>query len=446
MKNFRLNLIFRILLLCGSILLEVYIYNNTQFNATLGILFLLIIYQIFSLIRFIDTTNKELARFILSIKYSDFSQTFTGMPKDKSFDTLREAFSEVINMFKSTRSEKEENYRYLQTVMQHIGVGLISFDKEGKVELLNNAAKKILNIPFLNNVKSLDKVSKGLSDTFLTLTSGDKKTIKIIDEDEIVQLILYATEFKMRNKNYVLVSVQNIQTELEEKEMEAWQKLIRVLTHEIMNSITPISSLASTINLMINSHPPDENVFSDEKLKDIIDAVNTIQKRSEGLIHFVDNYRNLTRIPKPNFQIFLIKELFDRVEKLMKQRLLDQNIKFEKTVYPETLSLTADSEMIEQVLINLIINAMSALVGRGNPEINLSARLNERGKVIIRVTDNGFGIPEDVQEKIFIPFYTTKKDGSGIGLSLSRQIIRAHGGNIRVSSIPNKETTFTLRF
>ncbi|KAB2840490.1 MAG: ATP-binding protein, partial [Melioribacteraceae bacterium] len=386
MKNFRLNLIFRILLLCGSILLEVYIYNNTQFNATLGILFLLIIYQIFSLIRFIDTTNKELARFILSIKYSDFSQTFTGMPKDKSFDTLREAFSEVINMFKSTRSEKEENYRYLQTVMQHIGVGLISFDKEGKVELLNNAAKKILNIPFLNNVKSLDKVSKGLSDTFLTLTSGDKKTIKIIDEDEIVQLILYATEFKMRNKNYVLVSVQNIQTELEEKEMEAWQKLIRVLTHEIMNSITPISSLASTINLMINSHPPDENVFSDEKLKDIIDAVNTIQKRSEGLIHFVDNYRNLTRIPKPNFQIFLIKELFDRVEKLMKQRLLDQNIKFEKTVYPETLSLTADSEMIEQVLINLIINAMSALVGRGNPEINLSARLNERGKVIIRVT------------------------------------------------------------
>ena len=250
----------------------------------------------------------------------------------------------------------------------------------------------------------------------------------------------------MRNKNYVLVSVQNIQTELEEKEMEAWQKLIRVLTHEIMNSITPISSLASTINLMINSHPPEENVFSDEKLKDIIDAVNTIQKRSEGLIHFVDNYRNLTRIPKPNFQIFLVKELFDRVEKLMKQRLLDQNIKFDCTVYPSSLTLTADSEMIEQVLINLIINAMSALVGRGNPEINLSARLNERGKVVIRVTDNGFGIPEDVQEKIFIPFYTTKKDGSGIGLSLSRQIIRAHGGNIRVSSIPNKETTFTLRF
>lgn len=446
MNNFRLNLIIRILLLCGSILLEVYIYNNTEFNATLGILFLLIIYQIFSLIRFIDTTNKELARFILSIKYSDFSQTFTGMPKDKSFDALREAFSEVINMFKSTRSEKEENYRYLQTVMQHIGVGLISFDKEGKVELINNAAKKILNIPFLNNVKSLDKVSKGLADTFLNLNSGDKKTIKIIDEDEIVQLILYATEFKMRNKNYVLVSVQNIQTELEEKEMEAWQKLIRVLTHEIMNSITPISSLASTINLMINSHPPEENVFSDEKLKDIIDAVNTIQKRSEGLIHFVDNYRNLTRIPKPNFQIFLVKELFDRVEKLMNQRLLDQNIKFECTVYPTSLTLTADSEMVEQVLINLIINAMSALVGRGNPEINISARLNERGKVVIRVTDNGFGIPDDVQEKIFIPFYTTKKDGSGIGLSLSRQIIRAHGGNIRVSSIQNKETTFTLRF
>ncbi|MBU2492855.1 MAG: GHKL domain-containing protein [Bacteroidetes bacterium] len=446
MKSFRLNLIFRIFLLCASILLEVYVYYNTEFTATIGILFLIIIYQIFSLIRFIDTTNKELARFILSIKYSDFSQTFTGMPNDKSFDSLREAFNEVINKFKSTRSEKEENYRYLQTVMQHIGVGLISFDKEGKVELLNNAAKKILNIPYLNNVKSLDKITKGISDTFLTLNSGDKKTIKIIDSDEIVQLILYATEFKMRNTNYTLVSIQNIQTELEEKEMEAWQKLIRVLTHEIMNSITPISSLASTINLMINNHTEGDYVFSEEKLKDITDAVNTIQKRSEGLIHFVDNYRNLTRIPKPNFQIFPIKELFDRVEKLMKQKLLDQNIKFDCKVFPETLSLTADSEMIEQVLINLIINAMNALSGRGNPEINLSARTNERGKIIIKVTDNGFGIPEDVQEKIFIPFYTTKKDGSGIGLSLSRQIIRAHGGNIRVSSIPNKETTFTLRF
>lgn len=446
MKSFRLNLIIRILLLCFSILLEVYIYYNTQFTATLGILLLLIIYQIISIIRFIDTTNKELARFILSIKYSDFSQTFTGMPKDKSFEALRDAFNEVINKFKSTRSEKEENYRYLQTVMQHIGVGLLSFDKEGKVELINNAAKKILNVPYLNNIKSLEKISKGLSETLLNLNSGDKKTIKIVDEDEIVQLILYATEFKMRNRNYTLVSVQNIQTELEEKEMEAWQKLIRVLTHEIMNSITPISSLASTINLMINSHPENENVFSDEKLNDIIQAVNTIQKRSEGLIHFVDNYRNLTRIPKPNFQIFPIKEMFDRVEKLMKQKLIDQNIKFECTVYPPSLSVTADPEMVEQVLINLIINAMSALAGRGNPEIILSARTNERGKIIIRVTDNGFGIPEDVQEKIFVPFYTTKKDGSGIGLSLSRQIIRAHGGNIRVSSIPNKETTFTLRF
>lgn len=446
MKSFRLNLIVRILMLCASILLEVYIYTETQFTATLGILFLLIIYQIVSMIRFIDTTNKELARFLFSIKYSDFSQTFSTLPKDKSFETLSDAFNEVINKFKSTRSEKEENYRYLQTIMQHIGVGLISFDKDGKVELLNNAAKKILNIPYLNNIKMLEKVSKGISNIIMNLKSGEKATVKIIDDDEIVQLIIYATEFKMRGKEYTLVSVQNIQTELEEKEMEAWQKLIRVLTHEIMNSITPISSLASTINLMINSHPENENVFSDEKLQDITEAVNTIQKRSEGLIHFVDNYRNLTRIPKPNFQIFQVKELFDRIEKLMKQRLIDQNIKFEANVYPASLSLTADPEMIEQVLINLIINAMNALTGRGNPEITISARTSERGKVIIRVTDNGFGIPEDVQEKIFVPFYTTKKDGSGIGLSLSRQIIRAHGGNIRVTSIPNKETTFTLRF
>jgi nitrogen fixation/metabolism regulation signal transduction histidine kinase len=350
-----------------------------------------------------------------------------------------------MKKFRETRSEKEEHAKFLQTVMQHIGIGLIAFDNKGKITLINNAAKRIFKIQFLNNIASLNRVSQNLGNELAAMKLGDKITIKLIDANEIIQLLAYATELKMRNEDYTLIAIQNIQSELEEKEMEAWQKLIRVLTHEIMNSITPISSLASTINTMI-SEPHKNNIFDSDDIDDIKSAMSTIQKRSDGLIHFVNNYRNLTKIPKPNFQIFPVKNLFERVEKLTEKKIKENGISSECLILPENLELTADIEMLEQVLLNLVINSIHALRNTVNAEIRLIARLNERGKTIIKVIDNGPGIPDEVYEKIFIPFFTTKKDGSGIGLSLSRQIVRAHGGNIRVSSIPNKETSFTLRF
>ncbi|MGD8778044.1 MAG: ATP-binding protein [Ignavibacteria bacterium] len=422
-----------------------YIFYNTELHATLFIIILTILYQIIALIKFINHTNDELARFILSIKYSDFSQSFSSPRLGKSFSDLSNAFNEVMKKFRETRSEKEEHAKFLQTVMQHIGIGLIAFDNKGKITLINNAAKRIFKIQFLNNIASLNRVSQNLGNELAAMKLGDKITIKLIDANEIIQLLAYATELKMRNEDYTLIAIQNIQSELEEKEMEAWQKLIRVLTHEIMNSITPISSLASTINTMI-SEPHKNNIFDSDDIDDIKSAMSTIQKRSDGLIHFVNNYRNLTKIPKPNFQIFPVKNLFERVEKLTEKKIKENGISSECLILPENLELTADIEMLEQVLLNLVINSIHALRNTVNAEIRLIARLNERGKTIIKVIDNGPGIPDEVYEKIFIPFFTTKKDGSGIGLSLSRQIVRAHGGNIRVSSIPNKETSFTLRF
>lgn len=445
MKKFHLQLIFRILLLSSTMFLVFYIFYNTELHATLFIIILTILYQIIALIKFINHTNDELARFILSIKYSDFSQSFSSPRLGKSFSDLSNAFNEVMKKFRETRSEKEEHAKFLQTVMQHIGIGLIAFDNKGKITLINNAAKRIFKIQFLNNIASLNRVSQNLGNELAAMKLGDKITIKLIDANEIIQLLAYATELKMRNEDYTLIAIQNIQSELEEKEMEAWQKLIRVLTHEIMNSITPISSLASTINTMI-SEPHKNNIFDSDDIDDIKSAMSTIQKRSDGLIHFVNNYRNLTKIPKPNFQIFPVKNLFERVEKLTEKKIKENGISSECLILPENLELTADIEMLEQVLLNLVINSIHALRNTVNAEIRLIARLNERGKTIIKVIDNGPGIPDEVYEKIFIPFFTTKKDGSGIGLSLSRQIVRAHGGNIRVSSIPNKETSFTLRF
>jgi len=445
MKNFRLNLVVRILFISVSIIVLFYLYYNTNLLASLVIVLLLVILQVFLLIWYIDKTNKELARFFQSINYSDFSQTFSAKSLGGSFKELHGAFNEVMLQFQKTRSEKEEHYRYLQTVIQHVGVGLISFNQDGEIEFINNAAKKILRISSLHKIEQLNSVSKDLGTSLLKVRNGERTTIKLVDENELIQLMVNAIEFKLRDRIYTLISLQNIQSELEEKEMDAWQKLIRVLTHEIMNSITPISSLAGTMNNLL-SDSSNKEYLSNESIADIKSAINTIQKRSDGLLHFVDDYRSLTKIPKPDFEIFKIETLFTRIEKLMGMELAEKKIKFSTSIGPESLELTADPEMVEQVIINLIINAIHAVSSTKNPEIRLAAGNDERGKIVIKVIDNGIGINEDEQEKIFIPFFSTKKDGSGIGLSLSRQIIRAHGGTIRVHSLPGEGATFILRF
>ncbi len=445
-KNFRLNIIFRIIVLGISITLLFYLIFYTNLYASVVVLSLIIIYQVYSLIYYVEKTNRDLTRFLSSIEHSDFSQTFIDTSLGSSFKGLYKSFNNVILKFQNTRSEKEEHLRYLETVMQHVGVGLISYNQNGEVQFINNAAKRLLKVTYLNNISTLSKSSKNLTEKLFSLQAGEREAVKIVDENDFIQLIIYATEFKLRDQRYILVSLQNIQSELEEKEMEAWQQLIRVLTHEIMNSITPISSLASTVQSILKNNMQMQNNPDSESLDDINSAVNTIQKRSEGLIHFVDSYRNLTRIPKPNFQIFQINSLFERIKKLMGSELKKQGINFNFSINPKSLELTADPELIEQVIINLLINAKQSMESKDNGEINLTASLDERGKILIRIIDNGPGISEDVLEKIFIPFYSTKKNGSGIGLSLSRQIMRAHGGNIRVTSRLNEETIFTLRF
>ncbi len=448
-KRFRINCVTRVFALVISILAFFYILFKTSLYAALFILGVFIIYQAYSLIHYVEKTNRDLTRFFSSIRYSDFSQTFKDDGLGPSFDGLRRAFSEVIQAFRKTRTEKEEHYRYLQTVVQHVGIGLIAFQPNGDVELINTAAKRLLNIASLKNIKSLESFSKPLVDTLFRLRPRERALVKIEDQNELLHLALYATEFRLRGYDFSLVSIQNIQSELEEKEIDAWQKLIRVLTHEIMNSITPISSLASTINELIKEscqiRLPEEKIDT-EALSDIHEAAQTIQKRSQGLLHFVDAYRNLTLIQKPNFQIFSIKELFDRVEKLLQTNLKEKDIHFEAKIDPQSLELSADPELIEQVLINLLLNALHSLGKQENAWICLDAHLDGRGRINIQVKDNGPGIPAENMEKIFIPFYSTKEGGSGIGLSLSRQIMRLHRGSITAHSEPKKETVFTLRF
>jgi two-component system nitrogen regulation sensor histidine kinase NtrY len=445
--SFNIRVIIKVLLLSATWVLFAFIIFKKIFILLPVTVALFGIYQVFSLIHFTQKTNRDLSRFLLSIKYDDTSQAFTSEGLGESFSELKEAFREVMRKLQETRSEREVHARYLNTVIQHVGIGLIVYKSDGTVDLINKAAKKLLRITLLKNLNDMKESFPELVKVLLNLKEAEKKLIKLDRDGEIRHLSIFAHTFLMMENECTLVSIQNIQEELEEKEMEAWQNLVRILTHEIMNSITPISSMTASL---LDTITEDENKTRDslnpDELDDIADALQTIHRRSKGLVKFVGTYRDMTLIPKPKIRILLIKEFFTRIERLMNQKLSDNNIILDWNVEPESLELTADPDLMEQVMINLILNAIYAVTGRGKSRITLSAYLGSEGKVMITVEDNGVGIVKEALEKIFIPFFTTKKKGSGIGLSLSRQILRLHHATINAESKPDEGAKFTLKF
>ena len=446
-KSFRLFIFFRLILLSITIYGILYLFNYTQLYFTEIIISLLFCYQIFSLTRFLETTNRGLTRFLNSVKYSDFTQSFSSGQKGSSFNELNKAFDDVIKEFHKARMEKEEHYRYLQTVIRHIGIGLIAYDVNGDVDLINNAFKKQLKLVSLNNINHIKGYRTPLKEKLLCIKPGERDLVKIHDEDVIYQFAIYATAYSMRNINYLLVSIQNIQSELDEKEMESWQKLIRVLTHEIMNSITPISSLSGTAHSILESNW--DKLISDETeeaLIDVKDAVKTIENRSKGMMNFVQSYRSLTHIPHPEFEVIAIEELFNRMSQLMKPQFEKTGITCTASVEPNDIEITVDTGLIEQVIINIVKNAIEAVRDKSHPEIGLSAHIDDYGKAVVQISDNGQGMEASVAEQIFIPFFTTKAYGSGIGLAFSKQVMRLHNGTISVKSKLDVKTVFTLRF
>lgn len=455
LKNFRFGVIWRVGFLFGTFALWVYLVSHTVYYVSTVVLALFIILQIVRLIRYVEQTNEELSRFLNSIRYSDFSRSFSGHGLGESFQSLNEAFSRVIEEFKKERAEKQEHYRYLQTVVQHVGIGLIAFNQKGEVELMNTAAKRLFQLSTLRTIDGLEAISPQLLNTVASLKGGNRTLVRITTNSEILQLAIYATEFKMQDDVYKLVSFQNIHTELEEKEMEAWQNLTQVLAHEIMNSITPIASLSDTVHMLLEHNTQEQgNSFSidEETVLDVKEALTTINKRSQGLMRFVNSYRDFTQIPEPEFELCSVKELLLRVASLNKGEAENSGVAIAIEVDPETLEVTADDQLIEQVLINLIRNAFRALRKTEHPRIILQGGLDNSGRVIIAVRDNGPGINPEHLPKIFIPFYSINQSpkhpggGSGIGLSLSRQIMRMHKGSLTVTSNKETGTTFTLRF
>jgi len=450
-KKFRIWVSVRVILITVNLLILLLLIQSSQHQITSFIALVLVIVQISALIFFVERTNRKLTHFLESIRHSDFSTSFSDRALGGTFEGLNRAFNEVITEFRKNRAEKEEHYNYLLTVVQHVNIGILAFKKDGKVDIFNNATKRILKINNIQYIQELNKIKPELPELLMSMKAGDKQLIKLVVDDNLMQLAVYSTEFRMRGEEFLLVSLQNISSELDEKEIESWQNLIRVLTHEIMNSITPISSLASTVeDIMFEEEPDKDEVklreLETDDIQNVSEAISTIRNRSQGLLTFVESYRNLTRIPRPNFRYFAVKDLFDRATSLLKPKMETYGITCTKRMFPDDLMITADPDLIDQVFINLLLNAIDAVKDTENPQIEVVASISSGDRVTIDFADNGQGIKPDILDKIFMPFFTSKKHGSGIGLSLSRQIMHLHKGSITVKSKPGEGAVFRLNF
>lgn len=412
------------------------------------VFFGLSVYQIKLLIEYLDRSHENIASFLDSIRFDDLSYSFKTESDDPVVQRLHKELNEAMLKLRNSRREKDSEFLFFKNIVMHVGIGLIIFKEDGKIEIFNSAARRLLKINRAENINDLKDVSETLVNVFIKLKTGGRELVRLKIGDDLFQLSIYAIELTLRGENVKLISIQNIQSELEEKEMEAWQNLVRVLTHEIMNSVTPISSLAGIVEEELKQHMQlqGEKELTRDQLNDIHLSLQTISKRSEGLIHFVKEFRSLTSIPKPRPVQIEVKTLLEELTMLHRKELMEKHIHLTISVYPEDLTISADKNMIEQVTINLIKNAIQAFEDQPEKLIELKASLNEKSRPVISVKDNGTGIDPEAMEKIFIPFFTTKKTGSGIGLSLSRQIMRQHQGTLTVKSTVGKGTEFFMRF
>jgi signal transduction histidine kinase len=407
---------------------------------------LFLVFQIINFIQFINKTNIELSQFIEAVQYRDFSLQFTEKNAPVSVRQLRRAFNQINATFKQLSSEREEQYQYLQKILELVDTGILSYDKNGEVGWINESFKRMMNVPYIRNISSLEKRDEYVYQAIINLANGENQLVKINHK----QVLLAKTTFLNDDLETNLIAFQNVNEAIEDTEAQAYQKLLRVMTHEIMNSVAPIASLAETMEKTIvrrkEGKATKEKALDVEGLEDIVLGISTIRKRSENLLKFADTYRQLAKVSLTSFSEFYVHDLFEGVEILLESQFEQQNIDFNVVIKDFDLIIEGDMVLIEQVLINLIINAIDAVKNQENPQITLATHKNSDERVVIEVKDNGMGMSAELLDKIFVPFFTSKPNGSGIGLSLSKQIMALHKGNITVQSFENKGTIFRLVF
>ncbi len=447
-RSFPAELTVRVGLLCATLCLFAFLLIGTQAYAAILLAGVAAAAQGVALNRFVHTSNRELTRFISAMRHDDFSERFVTQRLSGSFADLHGALAQALEHLRSARADREADAAMLKVLIEHVPVALIAIDTEQKVEFLNGAARRLFGRGRTAASARLKDYGKAFDAAACSIEPGQTALVRMSFPDGSSRVKLSVTEVSALGRKRRLISIENIESELDATELGAWHDLVRVLTHEMMNSLTPVSSLADTARGLLDDlarqRPQDETLT--QELAEIGDAVETIGRRSEGLLHFVNGYRRLTRVPAPERRRFLVSEVFDRLDHLMAPEMDKRGIGFNVSVQPDHLALTADPELLEQALINLLRNALDAVGDGPDQRITLAAGLDASGGVTIRVSDTGPGVTQDVADKIFVPFFTTKQKGSGVGLSVTRQVMSAHGGSIDLAHTSQGGAVFSLRF
>ncbi len=442
------NIIIRVsLILIFSLLLGYLIFKEQSLRFSIICSATIIILAV-NLISFLNRTNRNIRFFFDSVRNDDSNLSFPIDNKTTSLRELNQSMNRVNQQIQHLKIENRQQEQYFQKILEHLGTGIITYNNKGFIFHANSAAKRLLSVDVLTHLQQIERIDKKLFLILRDLKPFERHLVAVNTIQGEIQLSLKSTSFGSDDNELIILSIQDIKHELDEKEVDSWMRLIRVLMHEIMNSITPITSLSESLSTIYRSgdKPVRPEDVTEKTIATTLQGLSVIKQQGKGLMEFVESYRKLTRIPKPEMKPFKIKDLYSRVKMLSDSLEKGTNTEIRCLSDDPDLEINADENLICLVLINLIKNALEA--NEKNPEckITINTRSDQGGKPEICVSDNGPGISKENLEQIFIPFFTTREKGSGIGLSISKQIMGAHGGTLKVRSIPERETVFCLNF
>jgi nitrogen fixation/metabolism regulation signal transduction histidine kinase len=447
-RRFVVALIARLVLAGAVMALAVWLFLIPGYHISMAIAASVLTLLIAELWRYVSRTNREVARFLDAARYADYSQRFDFKGDGSGYRALGEAFTDILERMRERSTDQESDLRRATALIEHIPVPLMTLHSDESITLQNNAARRLFGAEHVTHLKDLRRFGFSFAESVATAVPGVRQLVTFSVEGIEYKLTLATTELVISGMSERLVSLQDIQSELDATQAEAWEDLVRVLTHEIMNSITPVTSLAKTANDVVGDLV--ERVHNgesiEEDLGDLEDAIGTVARRSDSLMQFVDSYRQITRLAPPEKKRIRIADLFEVAVRLAQAECPRKDVEFVIEVSPGELDVYADRDLLEPVLINLLRNAWQATASVENPRVDLTGRLNRRHNVVLEIADNGEGVPASVASKIFVPFFTTKEGGSGVGLALARQVMIAHGGFVRVNPNDSGGATFSLTF
>lgn len=446
--SFLFNIISRLILIVATSIGIGWAFTSEQ-HAFAGVgLCLLLVILISNLIQYQNRVNERISYFFEAVKNEDFSLAFPSHKNDRIIQELNQNLAEVNEQIQRIQLTQHQQEQYFRALIEHVGTGILTYDDRGFVIHANRSLKNLFGLEQFTHLKQLEKVDHQLAQLLPQIHQHGQRLVTFNGKQGKVNISIKSSTFKNKEKNLVLLSVQDINRELDEKELDSWMRLIRVLTHEIMNSIAPVTSLSESLSSYFQKEgqPIAPEQINEKIIGTTIRGLDIIKEQGRGLISFVESYRKLTRLPNPNKQPIEVDGLLQKMHLLYKAQNQDDKILLEVNTTSNDLTIHADEKMINQVLLNLVKNSREALADTESGKIEMLAGRNKKGQIEICVKDNGPGIPAELLDEIFVPFFTTRENGNGIGLSLSRQILRLHGGSLNVRSVPNKETVFCLLF